>query len=270
MRFGLIVFTVGAVYGAQAGGVNVQDIIRKSVAATEGNWKEAPRYAFVEHDIISKKDRGKTVKTYEVLMIDGSPYNRLTAINDHGLSKSAQAAEDAKLQQEISKRNDESARERVRRIAKYQKERTQDEAMMREMADAFTYRLMAETKLDGRDVYEFAATPKPGYVPKTRETKVLSGMKGTLWVDKATYQWVKVQAEVIRPVSFYGFLAKVGPGTSFLLEQEPITANLWMPKHFAVKVRATALGIINEDSTDDETYRDYRPMTKALELQAMR
>ncbi len=270
MRFAAVLFSVAAVYGAPAGTLNVQDIIRKSVAATEADWKAAPRYAFLEHDIISKKDRSKTAKTYEVLMIDGSPYNKMTAIDGHPLSKAEQQAEDGKLQQEISKRNHESPRERARRIAKYQKERTQDVAMMLEMGDAFAYRLVAETKLDGHDVYEFEATPKPGYVPKTRETKVLVGMRGTLWVDKATYQWVKVQAEVIRPVSFYGFLAKVGPGTSFLLEQEPVAPNVWMPKHFAVKVRASALGFINEDSTDDETYRNYRPMTKALELQAMR
>jgi hypothetical protein len=43
-----------------------------------------------------------------------------------------------------------------------------------------------------------------------------------------------------------------------------------MPKHFSVNVKATALGFFNEDSTDDESYRDYRPMTKAIELEAMR
>jgi hypothetical protein len=96
-------------------------------------------------------------------------------------------------------------------------------------------------------------------------------MRGTLWIDKQTYQWVKVEAQVVNPVSFYGFLAKVGPGTRFELEQEPVADNLWLPKHFSVRVNATALmGLFNENSTDDETYRNYRPMTKAIELEAMR
>jgi len=268
-RLGIIFVAGSAVYAGQSGGVDVQDIIRKSVAATAANWKEAPKYSFVERDLSSKKNRGKTTKTYEVLMIEGSPYERLLAINDHPLSAQEQQAENQKLQAEINNRQHESPRDRKRRIAKYERERMQDQAMMREMGDAFNFRFIAETKIDGRDTYQFEATPKPGYVPKTRETKVLLGMKGTLWVDKDSYQWAKVEAEVVRPVSLYG-LAKVAPGTSFELEQKPVTANLWMPTHFAVRVNATALGFINENSTDDETYRDYRPMTKALELQAMR
>jgi hypothetical protein len=93
-------------------------------------------------------------------------------------------------------------------------------------------------------------------------------MTGRLWIDKNQNQWVKVRAEVIKPVSFFGFLAKVGPGTHFLLEQEPITNNLWLPKHFNMQVNASALGFLNEDSRDDETYLDYKPMSQSLaELQ---
>jgi hypothetical protein len=58
----------------------------------------------------------------------------------------------------------------------------------------------------------------------------------------------------------FAFLARVGPGTRFLLEQEPVAGDLWLPKHFSMHVNASALGFINEDSVDDETYRDYRPM----------
>jgi len=268
-RLAIIVVSAAAAYAGQAGGIDVQDIIRKSVAATAANWKEAPKYAFIERDITSKKNRAKTTKTYEVLMIEDSPYERLLAVNDRPLSVQEQQAEIQKLQAEINNRQHESARDRKRRIGKYERERMQDQAMMREMGDAFNFRLIAETKIDGRDTYQFEATPKPGYVPKTHETKVLLGMKGTLWVDKDSYQWAKVEAEVVRPVSFYG-IAKVAPGTCFELEQKPLTANLWMPTHFAVRVNASALGFINENSTDDETYRDYRPMSKTVELQAMR
>jgi hypothetical protein len=35
-------------------------------------------------------------------------------------------------------------------------------------------------------------------VPKSRETKVLTGMQGTMWIDTKTYQWVKVTASVFR------------------------------------------------------------------------
>jgi hypothetical protein len=37
-----------------------------------------------------------------------------------------------------------------------------------------------------------------GYVPKSREAKVLTGMHGTMWNDTKSYQWVKVTASVFR------------------------------------------------------------------------
>jgi hypothetical protein len=91
---------------------------------------------------------------------------------------------------------------------------------------------------------------------------VLAGMRGKLWVDKSQYQWVRVQAEVFKAVNLFGFVAKVGPGTRILLEQEPVADNLWLPKRFSVHVSASALGFFDESSVDDETYRDYKPLPK--------
>ena len=42
-----------------------------------------------------------------------------------------------------------------------------------------------------------SATPKQGYKPKTSDGRNLLKIKGTLWIDKAEYQWVRVEAETI-------------------------------------------------------------------------
>lgn len=243
-------------------------IIRRSVQNIEADWKLAPQYSFIERDVEGKRGGTPTVKSYQVLMIDGSQYNRLTAVNDHPLSATQQADEENKLRAEILRRGRESDRERRRRIAKFLKEREQDHAMLKEMVEAFDFRPAGEGKVNGHDCWIFDAAPKAGYQPKTRETKVLSGMKGRLWIDKSQNQWVRVEAEVLRPVSLYGVFAKVGPGTHFFLEQAPVAGSLWLPTHFSVDVKASALGFINENSTDDETYRDYKPMPSLAGLEA--
>ncbi len=242
-------------------------IIERSVQQIQADWKKAPEYSYLERDVESKHHSTPTVKTYEVLMIDGSQYNRLVAINDHPLSPDEQAEEENKLRAEILRRGRESERERHKRIAKYLKEREQDHSLLREMVGAFDFRPAGEANIDGHDCWVFDAEPKPGYQPKTHETKVLSGMKGKLWIDKSQYQWVRVEAEVTRPVSMYA-IARVGPGTRFFLEQAPVAGNLWLPTHFSVSVKASALGFINEDSSDDETYRQYKPMPNVAELEA--
>jgi hypothetical protein len=258
-----------SVFG-QPGQPNVGEIITRSAAAMENNWKAAPGFAYTERDVQSKKGGARVTKTYEVSLIEGSNYNRLIAINDQPLSKTQQEQEEQKLRAEIDRRRHESAAERAKRVAKYEKERRQDHAMIAEMSKAFDFKLIGSERVDGRDSWVFDAIPKPGYQPKMRDAKVLPAMKGKLWVDKQQYQWVKVQGEVIRPVSFYGVLAKVSPGTRFELEQAPVTGNLWLPKHFSTNVKASALGFINESSTDDETYKDYKPIAKSDGLTAMR
>jgi hypothetical protein len=246
----------------RAAGLPTDEIIRRSVSASDRNWRAAPGWSYQERDA---KPKGGS-QTYRVLIIEGSQYNQLVAKNDQPLSPEEQAAEERKLQQEIHKRKSESPGERSKRISKYQQERNQDHAMMLEMVNAFSFTPAGEEDVRGRPAYVFNASPKPGYVPKTRDAKVLTGMKGRLWVDKRTFQWAKVEAEVIKPVSFYGFLAKVEPGTSFLLEQAPVTGRIWFPVRFRQRVNAKALGIINENSQDDETYSDYKPLSQALTL----
>lgn len=230
--------------------------------AIQPDWAQAPGYSFEERDVESKHNARATVKTYEVLMIDGSPYRRVIALNDRPLLAGEQAEEERKLRAEIQKREHESNRERSRRIAKYEKERRQDQAMLMAMVDAFDFQLGGEETVNGHDCWILDAHPKRGYQPRDRETKVLAGMRGRLWIDKSQNQWVRVKADVVRPVNFFGFVAKVGPGTTILLEQAPVAENLWLPKRFSMHVTASAFGFLDESSTDDETYRDYKLLPK--------
>lgn len=261
-----LLFLVLAGYGVHAGTPqpDAVQIVQRSLAAVEASWAQAPNYSFKERDVESKHALTPTIKSYEVLMIEGSPYNRLVAFNDQPLAPELNAVEDQKLRTEIDKRQRESKRERAHRIAKYEKQRSQDHAMMIAMADAFDFQLAGEETVDGHACWVLDATPKRGYQPKIRETKVLTGMRGRLWIDKAQYQWVRVTAQVFKGVGFLGFMAKVAPGTAFALDQEPVADNLWLPKHFSMQVKASALGFINEDATSDETYGDYRLSTAAV------
>jgi hypothetical protein len=243
---------------------NPEQIIRKSVAMTKADWAQVSKYSYLERDVESKRQSPAMSKTYRVLMIDGSPYNLVTAMNDEPLSTQQKAAEQRKLQREMGRRQYESRRERERRIDKYRRENGRDHDMLQEMVNAFQFHLAFEAEVDGHACWVLDAEPKPGYEPDDHEGRVLKGMKGRLWIDKSTYQWVKVQAQVVRPVSFYGFLAKVGPGTAFSLVQEPVGNGVWMPRVFNVRVRASALGFFSENSDESDTYLDYQPMPQAL------
>jgi hypothetical protein len=131
-----------------------------------------------------------------------------------------------------------------------------------EMTKAFNVKLVGEQKSGPFDVYVLKATPNPDYQPPTKETKVLTGMQGEIWIDKQTFQWVKVEAEVIHPVSIVGFLARVEPGTRWELEKMPVEPGIWLPKHFAMKSRARLFMFYTSKNEEDETYFDYQKVVR--------
>jgi hypothetical protein len=191
-------------------------------------------------------------------MIAGSPYERLIAVDGKPISKGQEAAEQQKLEQARKARKAETPDQRRRRIAKYEKDRQRDNAMMGELTKAFDFKLIGQRKIKTFVVYVLKATPRPGYKPPNIETQVLPGMQGELWIDTKTYQWVKVTAQVTRTVSIVGFLAQVEPGTQFELEKMPVDDGIWMPSHFAMKSKAKVLYLFNRASQEDDTFWNYR------------
>lgn len=243
-------------FSIQAAELSPDEIVRKSVAVNEKDWLEAPLFSHADRTI-ERKDDQTTDRTFAVVMMEGSPYRRLIAVNGQPLSPVRQRQEDQKEARERARRRAETAAERDVRIRKYQKERDQDHLLMVQMAVAFTFHLVGEEIVEGRPCYILDAEPKPDYKPVNHEAKVLTGMRGRIWIDKEQFHWAKVQAEVVRPVSFGGFVAKVAPGTKFVLETEPVNGEIWQPKEFSVQVCASIL-FWQHNSSTTEQFSDYR------------
>jgi hypothetical protein len=232
---------------------DVQTIIQRSIEATKADWNAAPQYSYQETD-----REGEKSKTYDVEMIAGSPYRILVAVDGQPLTPDEQQKEQEKQEHTVAKRKSESSEESARRIEDYNKDRERNHAMLLELTKAFKFKLIGKTRLAGREVYLIHATPRPDYQPTNDEGKVLTGMQGRLWIDKATYQWVQVTARVIHPVSIEGFVARVEPGTRFELQKMQVANGVWLPKHFVMHSRAEVLGVWKHITQEDQTFSDYR------------
>ena len=241
-----------AVLSGASAQYDVPTIIQRSVQANNADWNAAPAYDYFERD-----QETRQTKTYEDIMILGSPYERLIAVNGKPLTPDGQADEQRKLDAVMFQRRHESPQKRERRVAKYEKDRKRDHLLMNELVKAFDFRLLGQQKLGPHEVYVLEATPRAGYKAPNMEAQVLTGMQGKLWIDKNTFQWVKVEAQVIHAVSIEGFLARVEPGTSFELEKMPVAHDIWLPKHFVMKSRAKILFFFRSNTQEDDTYFDY-------------
>lgn len=261
MRFSII---AGLAFGAAAGGFlsgiapreeDAGAIVRRSVEAARTNYQAAPRF---DYRVTTRAKNGGT-RTYEAKMLFGSRYLRLIAIDGKPPTAEIAAEEQKKLNEAGLARSRESPEERARRVSGYERERQRDQAMLMEMTNAFEFRAAGEETLNGREVYVLKAKPRKGYRPPNSRAKVLTGMEGTLWVDKRTLQWARIDAEVIHPVTIEGFFARVQPGTRFQMDLMPVTETIWFPRRFLMETRARVLFFWTAREVRDESYCCYTP-----------
>src|SRR4051794_1232995 len=234
---------------------SVEKIVANSVQANQKDFQAAPSYNW--------KERERTAtgsKTSQVTMIDGTPYYRVIAVNGKPLSSSEEAEENKKQAQAVAERTAETAEQKRKRIEKFDQERHHEGEMMAQLTKAFTFTLIGRQKLRGFEVWALNAVPCKDYHPPNMEAQVLTGMRGQLWIDQKTFQWVKVVAEVVHPVSIGGFLARVDPGTRFELDKAPVGNGIWLPSHFSMKSDAKVLHMFSHASQEDVTYFGYQKL----------
>ena len=236
---------------------DINYVVQQSARVTEADRNANDKYDYYETILQSDGSH----RTYSVRMLYGSPYEELISINGEPLRPDEQNQEEGKLQEEISRRKNESPNEHARRVAEFQKEQTRDRRFMEEFLSAFNFKLLGERRLNDRSVYVVEATLRPDYRATDRDSKVLTGMRGQLYIDQKSYQWVKAEAQVVHPVSITGFLATVEPGTRFVLEKMPVEGNIWLPKHFSMIAKAEILSFIGHKKHEDVVYFNYRRAT---------
>jgi hypothetical protein len=241
----------------------IRELIRRVAEKDIENDKRQKDYTYIQREEEHKLDSKGQVKstesrTSEVMVIYGDQVERQIAKNDKPLSSKEAAKEDAKIQKIIDKRRDESDGDRKKRLEKEAKDREEGREFVRDVSEAYNFRLVGIEPLDGRDAYVIDAEPRPGFVPHHKDAKVLPKFRFRIWIDKAESQWVKLEAQCIDTVSWGLFLARIHKGSRILIETTRVNDEVWLPKHVDVKIdaRLALLKGFNEDI--DVTFRDYK------------
>lgn len=251
-----LVFMVAPTLHSSSPGLDSDEtkaVLQKSMEMMDIYWNAVPGYDYLETD--QQPDGG--TKTYQELMILGSRYERLVAIDGNPLPPEEEAKQKRRLDATIRRRRNESQEDKEQRLVKEEEARKRDHALIEQIPKGFDFQYVDEEQLAGHECYVLQATPKAGYRPPNRETEVLKGAQGRIWIDKETYNWVKAEAEVIHPVSIVAYLSRVEPGTRFELDLTPMSDGVWMPSHFTMKARAKVLFLFPHESSDDEAYYEY-------------
>jgi hypothetical protein len=235
------------------------------------NDKRRRDYTYVDREVESSLDgKGKTksteVKTYEILEIYGEQVQRLIEKDDKPLDAKEAAKEEAKIQQIIDTRKDESDDERRKREEKEEKEHEDHRKFVREVADAYDFKLVGTEKVEGRDAWVIDGEPRPGFEPKMKEAKFLSKIHGRVWIDKGDLQLAKLDIETIDTVSFGWVLARLHKGTRMMLEQTRVNDEVWLPRHVTFKFDARVALFKGYNIDGDQEYRDYKKFRTSAKI----
>jgi hypothetical protein len=241
----------------------MRQLIRVVTENYRANYKKERDYTYIDREVENKLNddggiKSAESKTYEIMELYGEQVQRLIAKDDKPLSGKDAAKEEERIEKLTSKRKNESEEERAKRQAEEQKQREKNREFVREVADAYDFRLAGSETLDGRDNWVIAGEPRPGFQAHLKDAQMLSKFHGRLWIDKNDLQLAKMDVEAIDTVSFGWVLARIHKGTRLVFEQTRVNGEVWLPQHISFKFDARVALFKGYNELDEETFRDYK------------
>jgi hypothetical protein len=252
--------------GQQPGSLSeseIRELIRRSADNDVENTKRQQDYTYsqrIEKRRLDGKGRVKSTEseTFEVMVIAREQVRRLVAKNDKPLSAKEARKEEERIDKLVDKYTRESDSDRRKRLSKTDKQIEEERQFVREIADAFHFRLDGVETVNGRPAWLIAAEPIPDYKPRSKDGKLLSKVRFRTWIDRADAQWVKLDIECIDTISFGLFVARLHKGSTMHVEQTRVNDEVWLPKTFSMKMDARFVLVKNVDMEVDVSFRDYR------------
>jgi hypothetical protein len=258
MRYLTLLLCLPALLAAQDAG----EIMRRALAEDAASAAIARNYTYLEHQEVRTSD-GSNVKvretnTYDVTLLEGSPYRRLVAHNDQPLAPKERSKEEEKLRRSIEDRRHETDAQKQQRIADWQHKEEKQHEPLHEIPDAFFLKLAPGETIEGQDVFVVDGTPKPGYKPKSKNAFFLPKVKGRFWIAKQGFQCVKVEFETLDTIAWGGIVARVAKGTRLRIELTRINNEVWLPKRILLAGSARVMLVKGFTGELDWTYSGFK------------
>jgi hypothetical protein len=239
------------------------EIVRRAAERDRRDTEISRSYTYLQRQEQRELDSSGKLKraqseTFDVTLLEGSPYRRLVAKDDHPLAPKDLQKEEEKLQRSILDRRKETKEERERRIAEWTRRQEKQREPIKELPEAFNFKLNGEEVLNGGEAYVIDATPKPGYRPQSQATSFFPKVKLRLWIDKKDYQWVRFDLETLDTISFGGLLVRMAKGSHLMVENARINQEVWLPKRAVLQgaVRIALVKMLRGEITF--TFSDYK------------
>lgn len=166
--------------------------------------------------------RTRDVGDYEVVPIDGVPFERRLTIDGRPLNEEERGWEDER---------EAEFREELRRLRQEEDDPEEDENAIvfnEELVARYLFTLEGEERFRGRASYRIAFEPRAGSLPVRRRIDyALNKARGQVWIDRDTHEPARVEFELIDRVRlWWGMLGSIQQARGSL-DRGPVLGDVW-------------------------------------------
>ena len=187
----------------------------------------AARYRARMTKEVRRFDRNGDVRTrdvgdYEVVPIDGVPFERRLTIDGRPLNREERGWEEER---------EAEFREELRRLREEEDDPEEDENAIvfnEELVARYLFTLEGEERFRDRPSYRIAFEPRPGRLPVRRRIDyALNKARGRVWIDRETHEPARVEFELIDRVRlWWGMLGSIQQARGSL-DRGPVLGDIW-------------------------------------------
>ena len=172
-------------------------------------------------------------RLYQVMPIGNVRYERLLEKDGKPLSKK---------EQEDERRKEDKFRRRLEREGNNGKSDDNEVRFNRDLVDRYRFRVEGTEELKGREVYRLSFEPKSRKLPVRRKIdRALNNSRGSVWLDKESYEIVRVEFELIRPTRiWWGILGSISR-VDGMLDRKEGEDGVWFPSYFRLYLKGRIL-----------------------------
>jgi hypothetical protein len=126
----------------------------------------------------------------------------------------------------------------------------------------YDFHLLRRELFEGHETVVLNFRARPGYKTRTSDGKMFQRFTGQAWVSELEHELVRLDLELIEPVSFgFGLLAKLHKGAKFSMTRTKVNGEVWLPSKSDVSGSARLLLLKGLSVREITEYSDHRKYT---------
>ena len=201
------------------------------------------------------------VSEFTFFYLDGDEVSTLVKKDGKALSEEELRKENEKTQKEIEYIQKRQAKKDAKEEKEKEegKENDSEEPGIEVFLRACQFVNPRRERFRGQDVLVFDFEPNPDFQAKKLEEKVVQKLAGVVWIDEKAHDVARLEAYFVGDMKIGGgLLANLQKGTSFVMEQQYIHNEVWLPTYEEAHVGVRVLLVKGFKVNAITRYSDYQ------------